>query len=99
MQPQPSATMKLAFFQAFLHFFQPQNACPPKTLHAAMEQALVPTVTEEQGGEPNPADTTSLCLVSLDGGGVRRWSTLYILKDLMAQLNQARQAASIPSVN
>src|SRR4029077_2372678 len=31
-------------------------------------------------------------------GGVRGLSTLYILKGLMAQLNQARQAANLPSV-
>jgi patatin-like phospholipase/acyl hydrolase len=43
------------------------------------------------GGEPNPVDHTGLCLLSLDGGGVRGLSTLYILKSLMAQLNHARQ--------
>ena len=41
-------------------------------------------------GEPNPLDSTGLCLLSLDGGGVRGLSTLYILKGLMDRLNQAR---------
>ncbi|KAI9771206.1 MAG: hypothetical protein M1839_002865 [Geoglossum umbratile] len=59
-----------------------------------MEQAP----TKERGGEPNPVDTTGLCLLSLDGGGVRGLSTLYVLKGLMAKLSQARQAANLPSV-
>ncbi|KAH0551380.1 hypothetical protein GP486_007405, partial [Trichoglossum hirsutum] len=59
-----------------------------------MEEALA----KERGGEPNPVDTTGLCLLSLDGGGVRGLSTLYILKCLMTKLNQARQAADLPSV-
>ena len=42
------------------------------------------------GGEPNPVDTTGLCLLSLDGGGVRGLSTLYILKNIMDRLNHAR---------
>ena len=33
--------------------------------------------------EPNPLDTTGLCLLSLDGGGVRGLSILYILKSIM----------------
>jgi patatin-like phospholipase/acyl hydrolase len=63
-----------------------------------MEQALAPTLAKEQGGEPNPVDIAGLCLLSLDGGGVRGLSMLYILKGLMAQLNQARQAVGLPSV-
>ncbi|KAI9763277.1 MAG: hypothetical protein M1839_006524, partial [Geoglossum umbratile] len=59
-----------------------------------MEQALA----KERGGEPNPVDTTGLCLLSLDGGGVRGLSTLYVLKGLMAKLGQARQAANLPPV-
>jgi patatin-like phospholipase/acyl hydrolase len=62
-----------------------------------MEQALAPTLAKKQGGEPNSVDIAGLCL-SLDGGGVRGLSMLYILKGLMAQLNQARQAADLPSV-
>jgi len=57
-----------------------------------MEEALA------KRGELNPVDSTGLCLLSLDGGGVRGLSTLYILKGLMVQLNQARQAANLPFV-
>ena len=38
----------------------------------------------------NPRDTGGLCLLSLDGGGVRGFSTLLILRDVMAQLNRER---------
>ncbi|OGM47679.1 putative kinesin [Aspergillus bombycis] len=41
-------------------------------------------------GEPNVLDKTGLCLLSLDGGGVRGLSTLYILKHLMARLSYER---------
>lgn len=42
------------------------------------------------GEESNPLDTAGLCLPSLNGGGVRGLSTLYILKGLMDRLNQGR---------
>lgn len=43
-------------------------------------------------GEPNPLDSSGLCLLSLDGGGMRGLSTLYILKGLMDRLNKAQGA-------
>jgi patatin-like phospholipase/acyl hydrolase len=39
-----------------------------------------------------------LCLLSFDGGGVRRLSTLYILREIMAALNHAREEAGLPNV-
>ncbi|OAP55793.1 hypothetical protein AYL99_09945 [Fonsecaea erecta] len=50
------------------------------------------------GGPPNPVDHTGLCLLSLDGGGVRGLSTLHILKSLMGQLNHERQKAGAPAL-
>jgi patatin-like phospholipase/acyl hydrolase len=44
----------------------------------------------QQGGDPDLLDSTGLHLLSLDGGGVRGLSTLYILKGLMARLNHGR---------
>jgi patatin-like phospholipase/acyl hydrolase len=51
-------------------------------------------LTTTHGGEPNPVDSKGLCLLSLDGGGVRGLSTLYILKGLMDRLNQRRAEGS-----
>lgn len=36
-------------------------------------------------------DDTGYCLLSLDGGGVRGLSTLYILRGIMKELNDKRK--------
>ena len=59
---------------------------------------MAQTLATQHGGEPNPLDTTGLCLLSLDGGGVRGLSTLFILKGLMTRLNNQRQDVGLPSV-
>ena len=58
----------------------------------AQEQAQLPRE------EPNPLDESGLCLLSLDGGGVRGLSSLYILKGLMDRLNHERQVKGLPTV-
>jgi len=60
----------------------------------AMEQSLA----TQQGGGSNPLNKTGLSLLSLDGGGVRGLSTLYILKGLMARLNHERRGANLPTM-
>jgi patatin-like phospholipase/acyl hydrolase len=39
----------------------------------------------------NPLDEVGICLLSLDGGGVRGLSSLYILKGIMDLLNHERK--------
>lgn len=39
-----------------------------------------------------------LCLLSLDGGGVRGLSSLYILREIMVALNHARTEAGLSEV-
>lgn len=48
-------------------------------------------------GEPS-LDEAGLCLLSLDGGGVRGLSTLLILKRLMERTNAVRKDAGLNSV-
>jgi patatin-like phospholipase/acyl hydrolase len=40
-------------------------------------------------------DNTGYCLLSLDGGGVRGLSTLYILQSIMRLLNYTREEAGL----
>ena len=57
-----------------------------------MQQA---TSTEHSGEELSPLDSTKRCLLSLDGGGVRGLSTLYILKIIMDRLNHERRKSNL----
>ncbi|KAA6407667.1 MAG: hypothetical protein FRX48_08505 [Lasallia pustulata] len=58
-----------------------------------MEQAL--SMDQTTGGD---LQTEGLCLLSLDGGGVRGLSTLYILQGLMTRVNKLRKARGEPAV-
>jgi patatin-like phospholipase/acyl hydrolase len=46
----------------------------------------------------SPLDESGLCLLSLDGGGVRGLSTLLILKGLMDRTNAERRTQGQPPV-
>lgn len=61
-----------------------------------MEHAA--SVERATGDPPNPVDQTGLCLLSLDGGGVRGLSTLHVLKSLMTRLNHERQKSGNPAL-
>ena len=65
----------------------------------ADERAPLDTSREEvSSSEPEPLIKPDLCLLSLDGGGIRGLSTLYVLKALKARLNHERQQKSLPAV-
>lgn len=53
---------------------------------------------QKSGGDSNPRDTFGPCLLSLDGGGVRGLSTLYILKSIMDRLNHSRRQKQLAPV-
>lgn len=54
--------------------------------------------SQHAADEPILLDRAGLCLLSLDGGGVRGMSMLYILQSLMGQLNAKRRECGLPSV-
>ncbi|KAK5726466.1 hypothetical protein LTR17_012690 [Elasticomyces elasticus] len=54
--------------------------------------------TVPDGTPSDPRDGEGLCLLSLDGGGVRGLSTLYVLKHIMDRLNAARKLKGLGSV-
>ena len=52
-------------------------------------------MTEDTGLGPSPLGTNGLCLLSLDGGGVRGLSSLLILRDVMMQLSAERESSEL----
>ncbi|KAL8894119.1 MAG: hypothetical protein Q9192_004599 [Flavoplaca navasiana] len=74
----------------------------PAPVHGVdSDQLRPPSVNNEEPStsqDQDPVDTTGLCLLSLDGGGVRGLSTLYILKSIFRQLNQERNLTHLPPV-
>jgi patatin-like phospholipase/acyl hydrolase len=55
-------------------------------------------VTSTNSDDNNDRETRVLCLLSLDGGGVRGLSTLYLLRALMRRLNDERQDLNLAHV-
>lgn len=54
--------------------------------------------TVANSNDDNDRETRGLCLLSLDGGGVRGLSTLYLLRALMRRLNDERQKLKLDHV-
>lgn len=56
----------------------------------------IPTFPKLHSGPVRTLDNSGYCLLSLDGGGVRGLSTLYILRSIMWRLNSERRKAGLP---
>lgn len=84
----------LAFSLVLRSLSSPLESRAHQTANPAMEQ----TLATQYGGDLNTIDTRRLYLLSLDGGGVRGLSALYILKRIMVQLNYERQTSGLPAV-
>jgi patatin-like phospholipase/acyl hydrolase len=52
-------------------------------------------LSASQASMDRSLDDTGYCLLSLDGGGVRGLSTLYILQGIMTRLNYMREEAGL----
>ncbi|KAF2469234.1 phospholipase [Lindgomyces ingoldianus] len=67
------------------------------TEHSVNVQSLIPSTTPSrtQTGDGHTLDNTGYCLLSLDGGGVRGLSTLYIVQNIMDRLNYMREEAGL----
>lgn len=57
--------------------------------------ATSPGYSVVQSRNEQTLDNTGYCLLSLDGGGVRGLSTLYILRNIMNTLNHNRKEAGL----
>jgi patatin-like phospholipase/acyl hydrolase len=62
-------------------------------IDAQNETAAKPS--QSQAGNGHTLDNSGYCLLSLDGGGVRGLSTLYILQGIMNRLNYMREEAGL----
>ncbi|KAL8909968.1 MAG: hypothetical protein Q9171_004734 [Xanthocarpia ochracea] len=93
-QPYAAATAAAYAQELIMHL--------PAPVHGVNDDRYqTPTMNNEEssaGQDRDPVDTTGLCLLSLDGGGVRGLSTLYILKSIFRQLNHERSLTHLPPV-
>ncbi|KAK4966329.1 hypothetical protein LTR42_011490 [Elasticomyces elasticus] len=60
--------------------------------------AGTPTTRNDKNVRSKERETGGICLLSLDGGGVRGLSTLYLLREIMQQLNDEREALTLNRV-
>ncbi|GAW25605.1 putative calcium-independent phospholipase A2-gamma [Rosellinia necatrix] len=86
-EPDRGLAWNLFLSRSYFPLYQPAvGITVPWTSQITIERGF----KQAPGGGANPVDSTGLCLLSLDGGGVRGLSTLYILKSIMVQLNSER---------
>ena len=75
-----------------------QQASQNRPLIAVLTKAIEQLQDIRIAEGSDPVDTIGLCLLSLDSGGVRGLSTLYILKNIFTQLNHGRSLINLPPV-
>ncbi|KAM0703872.1 hypothetical protein Q7P35_008877 [Cladosporium inversicolor] len=63
-----------------------------------MSQGQAPAQGLETGGPSKTLENAGLCVLALDGGGVRGLSSLYILRSIMERVNRERKNESKDSV-
>lgn len=59
------------------------------------QSEMTAALSPSQAGNGHTLDDTGYCLLSLDGGGVRGLSTLYILQGIINRLNYMREEAGL----
>jgi patatin-like phospholipase/acyl hydrolase len=57
--------------------------------------AEIPSATLQETNDGHNLDNTGHCLLALDGGGVRGLSSLFILENIVEQLNFVRKEAGL----
>lgn len=62
------------------------------------DTAAIQEQSSRASGGPNTSHGTGLCLLALDGRGIRGLSSLYILKGVMDKLNYERQVYNVPAL-
>lgn len=75
----------------------PQRHVPPQINNLGHSPQTLPvSQTPSRQDAHKTLDNTGYCILSLDGGGIRGLSTLYILQSIMWRLNKEREKSSLP---
>lgn len=67
----------------------------PNDMNTQSETTTAVSLQPQAGSDNHTLDNTGYCLLSLDGGGVRGLSSLYILEGIMKRLNYIREETAL----